>query len=48
MKKTYHIPTVEVIVLRGVYPLMDIAGSKEYHPAPRNPHAMPAGGTKVF
>jgi len=35
MKKTYYIPTIDVIDMRGEYPLMAIAGSKEYSPAPQ-------------
>jgi len=34
MKKIYHIPTIEIIVMRGEYSLMAIAESKEYWPAP--------------
>jgi hypothetical protein len=34
-KRTYYIPTIEVIDMRGGFPLMAIATSKEYNPAPQ-------------
>jgi len=34
MRKQYHIPMVEIMVMKGIYPMMAIAESKEYWPAP--------------
>lgn len=35
MKKIYHIPTIEIIVLRGEKPFMALAESKWYWHAPQ-------------
>ena len=48
MRKEYHIPTIEVVVLIGSSPMMAIEGSKDYWHAPERVAPVPQGGVKAF